>query len=78
MAQINIIVVRNVVDELVDGLVAIGVLDPVTGDFSQPTVEQDAQIAELAVVLAEKHGIDVPAKLEKIVKALPLLLELVN
>jgi len=76
--QVNIIQVKNAIDEAVDGLVTIGVLDPVTGNFKQPNVQQDTQIAALGVTVAETLGIDVPDKVENVIRMLPLIFTLVK
>lgn len=75
--NVNIIVVSQVLSELVAGFQSMGVLNS-DGTFNVFTPEQDAQAAALAVTILEKHGVNVPDKLENIVKALPLLIALVK
>lgn len=79
MAQVNVNVftIREVVNEVVDGLVAIGVLNA-DGTFNEPTKEQDVKLAVLAENVAVKFGVVVPTKVDRLIKMLPLLLDFVG
>ncbi len=75
--EINIHTMRQALDETVDGLVEIGVLNA-NGDFSTPTTAQDIKLAVFAEQLAQKFGVVVPAKIDALIKALPLIVAFVG
>lgn len=75
--NVNIHTVRAALDEAVDGLENIGVLNT-DGTFNSPTPAQDVKLALLAEYLAQKFGIVVPAKVDALIKALPLLMAFVG
>lgn len=74
---VNVITLVDAAKEIVDSLQTIGVLNA-DGTFNTPTPDQDVKIAVLAEGIAVKFGLDVPAKVDKIVRLLPLILELAN
>ena len=47
-------------------------------EFLEPTAQQDAELAAKITAIFEAHGVDVPDKLEKIIKALPAILSLIG
>jgi hypothetical protein len=63
-----------------DAIVAardLGVLHP-DGTFSTPSAEQDIAFAAAVEKSLKLHGVDIPAKVDKVVKLLPLIFELVS
>lgn len=75
--NVNIVTITAALKEVVDGLQAIGVLS-VDGTFSTPTATQDVAIATLFETIAVKFGLPVPVKIDKLIKALPLIIELAS
>ncbi len=75
--EVNIHHLREAFDATIDGFVEIGVLNA-DGSFNTPTTAQDIKLAVFAEQLAQKFGVVVPAKIDALIKALPLIIAFVG
>ena len=68
-----LLVMRDVVDILISNHVLDG-----DGNFSSPSIATDAAIANAVEYSLRARGIETPDKIDKVLKALPLILEIIR
>lgn len=66
-----------ILHDVIEKLVGMNILST-SGDFINPTVGQDVQIATMIEQAAKAHGVVIQSDVDKILNILPLVMSLVG